>query len=147
MEIVKKFPSGYSAVYQGKRYRANGGSQGGVTLWDETTGQEVGTVPIGELDEWFTTRTIGTYLDEQFRVNAELENGQLWIYYEGGNGRKIAAEWRARQESEPESTFWQEDRFTFMATVPKSEVTDIHEVRQDALGPWREAQAKRESTQ
>jgi hypothetical protein len=139
MDVVKKFPNGYFAVYQGKRYQANGGSSDGrVLIYDYHR-----PVPIGELDEWYFAQTIGTYLDEPFRVNAELENGQYWIHYEGGNGRKIAEEWRTRQESEPESTFWQEDMYTFMATVPKDQVTDIHEVRRDALGPWRERESAR----
>ncbi|HEV8554867.1 MAG TPA: hypothetical protein VGR06_00530 [Actinophytocola sp.] len=147
MDVVRKFTNGFFAVYRGKRYGASGGNQGQVGLFDEVTRQQVDTVPIGDLDEWYTTHTVGTYLDEPFRVNAELENGQYWIYYEGGNGIKIAEEWRTREESEPESTFWQEDVYTFMATVPKEQVTGVHEVRQDELGPWREAQAKRESTQ
>ena len=139
MDIVKQFASGYFAVYHGKRYRADGGRQGHVTLRDEQTGQTVGTAPITELDEWYSAKDIGTYLGEPFQVKAELAGGQYWISYEGSNGRKIAAEWRNRQKAEPNADFWQEDMYTFMAHVPKEQVRDIHEVRRDALSAWRAA--------
>ncbi|HET9142691.1 hypothetical protein [Actinophytocola sp.] len=140
MEDTSEFPSGYRAMYRGKRYNANGGRQGQVTLWDEDTGHQVARVPIDELDEWYFFSAQGTYLGEPFRVNREIDGTLYWISYEGSNGRKIAEEWRVRTESDPGSTFWRDDRFCFDARVPKEQVHDIHEVRQDALGPWRERQ-------
>jgi hypothetical protein len=146
METTKTFPSGYGAVWQGRRFLANGGRAGKITLRDPETGQDVRTVPIGELDEWYATHTEGTYLGEPFRVNAEIDGTHYWITYEGGNGIRIAEEWRARQDSEPNSAFWREDQYTFMARVPKGEVTALREIRRDALGPWRARQAKGSTT-
>jgi hypothetical protein len=138
----RDLPSGYRAVHRGRHYVANAGLRGQVTLRDEETGREVSTVPIGELAEWSRVRTVGTYLDQPFQVNAELDDGRYWITFEGGDGRRIADEWAARKDAEG-ARYWQEDRYTFMAQVPKSEVHDVHEVREDVLGPWRSAQEQR----
>lgn len=135
------FPTGYRAVHDGELYRANGGLRGQVTLRDEH-GAEVRTVPIGELAEWYSVRTVGTYLDEPFLVEAEVD-GSYAITYVGGNGAKIADEWAARKGAADGSRYWQEDRYTFMATVPKADVHDVREERKDELGPWRAAQEKR----
>jgi hypothetical protein len=145
MTITKQFPNWFEAVYRGRRYRSSAGGDrpGFVKLFDrETRAQVSDGVPIGELDEWYSIQARGTYLDEPFQVYAEIDETMYWIGYVGGNGIKIAAEWRTRKESDPESAFWQEDRFTFDARVPKEQVHDIHEVREDALGPWRARQGR-----
>jgi hypothetical protein len=128
MNTIRKFYNGTVAVYRGVTYRSSTPSQGQVSLWDKETGEPHGRVPVAEVEELGFVRTVGTYLGEPFVVNEEYDNGQYWITYDGGNGRKIAEEWQTRQASEPESTFWREDRYTFMATVPKTEVHDVHEV-------------------
>lgn len=135
-------PSGYRAVYEGRHYVASGGQRGEVTLFDTDSRHEVATVPIANLDEWYTVRTVGTFVGEPFQVQAEMDDGTYWISFAGGNGRKIAAEWEARKDAGASGSYWQEDRFTFMATVPANEVHGVHEVREDVLGPWREAQEK-----
>ncbi|HEY0453439.1 hypothetical protein [Actinophytocola sp.] len=140
----RTLPSGYRAVYRGKRYRSDSGDGSSVTLWDEETGaNEVATVPIEDLDEWYRIRTVGTYVGEPFKVNAEMDDGTYWISFDGGNGRKIADEWEARKDAADGSRHWQEDRYTFMATVPKAEVHDVREDRFDLLGPWRAAKEQR----
>lgn len=138
----RDLPSGYRAVYQGRPYVASGGQRGEVTLFDPGTRHEVAKVPIADLDEWYTIRTVGTFVGEPFQVKAEMDDGMYWIDFVGGNGHKIADEWAARKEAGASGSYWQEDRYTFMATVPTSEVHDVHEVREDVLGPWREAQEK-----
>ena len=141
MTTRKDFPSGYRATYRGATFHAGGGHDGNLTLWDPDTSAEAHTVPIEELDEWYGIRVIGTYLDEPFKVEAEI-GSQYWITFIGGNGSKIADEWKARANDEG-ARYWQEDQNTFMARVPKSEVHNVHEERQDALGPWLAAQEKR----
>ena len=134
METTKKFHSGPACVYRGVRYNTDGSHDGLVTLFDVGTGRAVTTVPIAVLDEWFTVRTVGTFIGEPFQLSMEIDHTDYYMSYLGGNGSAIAAEWRARGD---DSRFWQEDRYTYFARVPIADVQDVHEEREDILTAWR----------
>lgn len=128
------------AVYQGEVHRAASRVPASVQLYRDGTPWEL--VPITALDEWYTVRTYGTFLEHEFEIYHE-EDGTYFIGVVGqGDGHWLAETW-AKPEEHPEVRFQRMDRFTFEATVPKHMVTDIHEVRTDSLGPWRERQENR----
>jgi hypothetical protein len=132
-------PTGYRAVYQGRRYATGDVTGDELALRDEDTGAEVATVPIADLDEWYHFSTQGTYAGEPFQIMSD-DDDQYHLYFVGGNGSKIAAEWRARQETDDAegTSHWREnDMFTFLARVPRSAVRDVHEHHDDSLAAWR----------
>jgi hypothetical protein len=131
-----QLPFGPRAVHQGRHYVAGEPYDDAVTLRDEETGAVVARVPVTELDEYYEVSTWGTYVGEPFLVDWALDDDQYAISFHGfygGNGIKIAAEWRARQatDSARGTSHYQEDQFTFRARVPRAEVHDIHEKRRD----------------
>jgi hypothetical protein len=137
--LESRFPFGFRAVYRGRRYTVSYYQSDEITLRDEETNAEVARVPVAELDEYYEVLTWGTYVGEPFLMDWELDNDQYAISFHGvygGNGIKIAAEWRARQatDSAMGTSHYQEDQFTFRARVPRAEVHDIHEERRDLLG-------------
>lgn len=138
MEAAREFPSQDYAVYRGVRYLVGSDEQGRLTLRDEVSGLPVLAPPIEALDGWYHVQTVGTFIGERFFVHAEYSDGTLWISFDEGNGIKIASEWRERSSMGSGGDYWQEDRFTFCARVPKEEVTGIHEERRDVLVEWRE---------
>lgn len=128
------------AVYQGELCSASGRPPGKVALRREGVPEQV--VPIADLDEWYTVRTWGTFLGHEFEIYFEDEDGYGIGVIGTGDGHWLAATW-AKPEEHPEVRFQQMDQFTFEASVPKHMVSDIHEVRTDNLGPWRERQENR----
>jgi hypothetical protein len=128
------------AVFQGELYSASGRPPGKVALHREGVPEQV--VPIADLDEWFTVRTYGSFLEHEFEIYREGEDGYGIGAVGTGDGRWMADTW-AKPEEHPEVNFNRPDQFTFEAAVPKHLVTDIHEVRTDNLGPWREQQENR----
>jgi hypothetical protein len=130
------------AVYRGEVYQTSGRPPGKVALHREGFPEQV--VPISELDEWYTVRTWGTFLGHEFEIYFEDEDRYGIGVVGTGDGHWLAATW-AKPEEHPEVSFNQLDRFTYEASVPKHMVSNIHEVRTDALGPWRKQQEERES--
>jgi len=131
-----QLPFGPRAVYRGRRYVVGYFDADEVPLRDEETGAEVARVPLTELDEYYEVSTWGTYVGEPFLVDWALDNDQYAISFHGfygGNGIKIAAEWRARQATDAANgtSHYQEEQFIFRARVPRAEVHDIHEKRRD----------------
>src|SRR5262245_6824564 len=136
-------PTGYRAVYQGRRYKAGDVTGEEIALLDEQSGAEVTRVPIGDLDEWYYFSTRCTYVGEPFQIMSD-DDGQYVLWFAGGNGITIAREWEARQKTdEAEGTLhWREnDMFTFLARVPHSAVSDVYEHHRDSLAAWRKQSA------
>jgi hypothetical protein len=103
----------------------------------------VAEVPIADLDEWYSVRTWGTFLEHEFEVVDERD-GRYSLFFMAGDGQWAARVW-AEPEAHPDVDFQRQDMYTFIAVAPKDRVTDIHEVRTDLLGPWRNQQEERES--
>lgn len=130
------------AVFQGEVYTAAGRVPDDVQLY--RAGTPWRQVPIAELDEWYTVRTHGTFLEHEFEIYHE-EDGTYFIGVVGqGDGYWLAETW-AQPEKHPEVAFQRMDRFTFEATVPKDMVSAIRETRTDNLGPWRKRQEERKN--
>ncbi|MFJ7210847.1 hypothetical protein [Amycolatopsis sp. NPDC098790] len=138
-EVRSISPAEY-AVYQGETYRAAARVPAEMQLYRD--GAPWKQVPIADLDEWYTIRTWGTFLEHEFEIYREGEDGYGIGAVGTGDGRWMAETW-AKPEEHPEVNFNRPDQFTFEATVPKHMVSDIHEVRTDSLGPWRERQENR----
>ncbi|VVJ23741.1 Uncharacterised protein [Amycolatopsis camponoti] len=129
------------AVHQGKEYEASGRPPGRMALYDGDV--LVAEVPIGELDEWYTVRTWGTFLEHEFEV-ADERDGRYSLFMTAGDGKWAERVW-AEPERHPEVQFQRMDRMTFAAVAPKHMVSNLREERVDNLGPWRKEQEERES--
>lgn len=117
-----------SGVYRGSVFSVSERPPDRVMLRREGVPDQ--EVAIADLDEWYTVRTYGTFLDHRFEVYSE-EDGEFFIGVVGkGDGHWLADTW-AKPEEHPDVHFQQMDRFTYEALVPKHMVTDIHEVRTD----------------
>ncbi|MFJ1762604.1 hypothetical protein ACIOD2_19965 [Amycolatopsis sp. NPDC088138] len=118
------------AVFQGEVYPAAERVPADMQLYRDGTPWRL--VPIADLDEWYTVRTYGTFLEHEFEVYHE-EDGTYFIGVVGrGDGHWLAETW-AKPEEHPEVGFQRMDQFTFEATVPKDMVSDLREVRTDSL--------------
>ncbi|UOZ09237.1 hypothetical protein [Amycolatopsis sp. WQ 127309] len=133
-------PDSY-AVHQGRTYEASGRPPGRLALYEGDA--QVAEVPIADLDEWYSVRTRGTFLEHEFEVVDERD-GCYSLFYMAGDGQWAARVW-AEPEAHPDVQFQRQDMYTFIAVTPKDKVADIHEVRTDLLGPWRKEQEERES--
>lgn len=133
-------PDSY-AVHSGRTYRASGRPPGRLALYDG--GTEVAEVPIADLDEWYSVRTLATFLGHEFEVLDERD-GRYQLCYLAGDGAWAERVWAA-PEAHPEVLFQRRDAYTFIAVVPEDRVTDVREVRTDLLTPWREQQEERAS--
>lgn len=120
------------AVYGGETCRAEGRVPADVQLYRD--GAPWKQVPIADLDEWYTIRTWGTFLEHEFEIYREGEDRYGIGVVGTGDGHWLAATW-ANPEEHPEVQFDRQDMFTFFASVPKHMVTDLREVRTDHLEP------------
>ncbi|WIY04189.1 hypothetical protein QRX60_10210 [Amycolatopsis mongoliensis] len=118
------------AVFQGEVYSAAGRVPADVQLYRDGTPWRL--VPTADLDEWYTVRTYGTFLEHEFEIYSE-GGGTYFIGVIGrGDGHWLAETW-AKPEEHPEVQFQRTDQFTFEATVPKDMVTNLREERTDQL--------------
>ncbi len=116
-------------VYRGERFPAEITSPDRAEL--RRDGVTVDTVPIADLDEWYSIRTRGTFLEHEFEVVDERD-GRYSLFMTSGDGKWAARVW-AEPEAYPEVDFQRMDRMTFVAVAPKHMVTGFREVRSDIL--------------
>jgi hypothetical protein len=116
------------AVFEGELYPAAERVPADMQLYRDGTPWRL--VPITDLDEWYTVRTYGTFLEHEFEIYNEGD-GTYFIGVVGrGDGHWLAETW-AKPEEHPEVQFQRMDQFTFEATVPKDMVTNLREERTD----------------
>jgi len=118
------------AVYRGETYPAEERVPANVQLYRDGVPDQL--VAIADLEQWYTVRTYGTFLEHEFEIYQERD-GRLSIGVVGtGDGHWLAETW-ANPDAHPEVSFQRTDMYTFEALVPKDRVTDVHEVRTDHL--------------
>ncbi|SEF30561.1 hypothetical protein SAMN05421837_105278 [Amycolatopsis pretoriensis] len=129
MSDIRRISPTEWVVYRGERFPAE------ITLPDRAELRRKGaaavTVPITELDEWYSIRTWGTFLEHEFEVVDERD-GRYSLFMMSGDGKWAERVW-AEPEAHPEVAFQRMDRMTFVAVAPKHMVTGFREVRSDIL--------------
>ncbi|MBE1499426.1 hypothetical protein H4696_006526 [Amycolatopsis lexingtonensis] len=129
MPGVRRISPAEYAVYQGESHPAAERVPAGVQLYRE--GEPWKLVPIADLEEWYTVRTYGTFLEREFEVVDERD-GRYSLFMTTGDGRWAARVW-AEPETYPEVDFQRPEMMVFVAVAPKDMVTDLREVRSDHL--------------
>jgi hypothetical protein len=128
---VRRVSPAERAVYQGETYAAAERAPDHVQLYRDGAPWQL--VPITDLDEWYTVRTWGTFLEHEFEVVDERD-GRYSLFLMAGDGQWAARVW-AEPEAHPDVDFQQQDMYTYIALAPKDRVTGIREVRTDILEP------------
>jgi hypothetical protein len=126
---IRKISPAERAVYHGETYAAAERGPADVQLYRD--GAPWKLVPMTDLDEWYSVRTWGTFLEHEFEVVDERD-GRYSLFFMAGDGRWAARVW-AEPERHPEVGFQQIDQLTFVAVAPKHLVTDLREERTDLL--------------
>lgn len=127
------------ACYQGKTYTARElVRSSAVLLKDIETGDQIATVPMADLAEWYSVTVEGTFLEHDFQIAMESHDAYV-LHMSSGDGRWAAKVW-AEPDKYPDVVFNRPEMMVFEATVPKNMVTDLREERHDILGPWRQRQ-------
>ena len=129
MPEIRKVSPAERAVYQGETYAAAERAPAEVQLYRD--GSPWRQVPIADLDEWYTVRTWGTFLEHEFEVVNE-HDGRYSLFMMSGDGQWAARVW-AEPEAYPEVRFERPERMVFVAVAPKNMVTGLREERADHL--------------
>ncbi|MCR6489649.1 hypothetical protein M8542_43235 [Amycolatopsis sp. OK19-0408] len=131
MPEIRRVSPAERAVYRGETYDAAERVPADVQLYRDGVPWKL--VPITDLDEWYTIRVRGTFLEHEFEVVDERD-GRYSLFLMAGDGKWAARVW-AEPERHPDVDFQRQDQFTFVAVVPKHLVTDLREMRTDHLRP------------
>jgi hypothetical protein len=126
---IRRISPAERAVYRGESYVAAERVPADVQLYRD--GAPWKLVPITDLDEWYTVRTWGTFLEHEFEVVDERDD-RYSLFMTAGDGQWAARVW-AQPERYPEVEFQRVDRMTFAAVAPKDMVTGLREERTDHL--------------